>query len=182
MRTDASISLIPIGGNLSMVAGAGASIPSTNVIDLMGSGVGTPPPNIIGNTTLFGTDFGIGAIKTQLAVATGVAFTTGNAATLNIEFQGAPDTGAGGNYQPGTWQTFVETGPMTAAQLAAGTVIARFDWPPAFPVNEKPRYMRLLFVIASGTAFTAGTIAYAIPVDVRDDYGAKFASNNFVVH
>jgi hypothetical protein len=181
MRTDASISLVPIGTNLSMVAAAGASIPSPNTIDLMGSGVGTPPPNIIGNTTLFGTDLGIGAVKTQLAVATGTAFTTADSCTLNVQFQGAPDTGAAGGYQPGTWQTFVETGPLTAAQLTAQTVIARFDWPPAFPANERPRYMRLLFVTPSGDVFTAGTIAYAIPVDVRDDYSAKYQPSNFSV-
>lgn len=177
MRVDASLAFIPIGGNLSMVGGTGATFQS-NTIDLLGSGVGTAPQNIIGTASVFGTDFGIGAIKIQLQVAVGTAFTTGGTCTLNVQMQGAPDNGA---YQPGTWQTFVETGTMTAAQLAANTVIARFDWPPAFPANEKPRFMRLNFVTPSGQQFSAGTIAYAVPVDVRDDYGAKYAYKNFTV-
>ena len=180
MRTDASISFLPIGSNLSLVGATGASFPS-NVIDLMGSGVGTAPPNIFGNATVFGTDFGIGAIKVQMDIATGTAFTTGGSCTLNVQMQGAPDTGAGGNYQPGTWQTFVESGTLTAAQLTAQTVIARFDWPPAFPANLKPRFMRLLFVTPAGQSFSAGTIAFAIPTMVRDDYAAKFQPKNYSV-
>jgi hypothetical protein len=181
MRTDASLALVPIGGNLSIVGATGASFPS-QVIDLMGSGVGTAPPNIFGNATTFGTDLGIGAVKVQLDVAVGTTFTTADSCTLNVQMQGAPDTGAAGGYQPGTWQTFVESGQLTAAQLTAGTTIARFDWPPAFPANERPRFMRLLFVTPTGEQFTAGTIAFAIPTMVRDDYAAKFQPSNYAVH
>ena len=117
-RIDASLSLVPIGGNLSFVGAAGASFAST-VLDLLGQGVGTAPQNIIGNASVFGTDFGIGAIKEQLLVSVGTAAVTADACTLNCQFQGAEDTGSAGSYLPGAWQTFVETGPITAAQLTA---------------------------------------------------------------
>lgn len=180
-RIDASLSLVPIGGNLSFVGAAGASFAST-VLDLLGQGVGTAPQNIIGNASVFGTDFGIGAIKEQLLVSVGTAAATADACTLNCQFQGAEDTGSAGSYLPGAWQTFVETGPITAAQLTAAQIIARFDWPPAFPANFQPRYMRLNFTTPAGLLFTAGTIAFALVTDVRDDYAIKYASANYVVH
>ena len=181
MRTDATISFLPIGSNLSMVGATGATFYS-NIIDLIGAGSGTAPANIIGSTTTFGTDLGIGGVKVQMDIATGTAFATGGTATLNVQMQGAPDTGSAGGYLPGTWQTLVESGTLTAAQLTAQTVIARFDWPPAFPANLRPRFMRLAFVTPSGQSFTAGTIAFAIPTMVRDDYAAKYQPSNFVVH
>lgn len=180
MRLDASIAFVPVGGALSLVAGAGVAVQS-NVIDLMGVGVGVAPPNIIGNATVWGTDFGIGMDKIQLLVSVGTAFTTGTAATLNVQLQGAPDAGTP-TYQPGTWQTFVETGTLTAAQLAANTIIARFDWPPAVPVSARPRFMRLNFVVPSATDFTAGTIQFALPTPARDDYAIKYQNSNYAVH
>lgn len=184
MLVDSSLAFVPIGAPLSMVGGAGVSFVS-NVIDLMGVGVGIAPPNIFGSGnpgTLWGTDFGIGKFKMELAVAVGTAFVTATSATLNVQFQGAPDTAT--TYQPGTWQTFVETGTLTAAQLTANAIIARFDWPPAFPVTEsgeRPRYVRLNFSIPSAEDFTAGTIAYALTVPARDDWAIKFQNKNFGV-
>lgn len=179
MRIDASIAFIPVGTNLSMVAGAGVSIVS-NVLDLMGVGVGVAPPNIFGQSTVWGTDFGIGAFKMLLQVAVGTAFTTATAATLNVQFQGAPDAGTP-TYQPGTWTTYMETGAIAAASLTAGQIIARMDWPPAFPSSARPRFARLNFSIPAATDFTAGTIAHALIVPARDDYAIKFQPNNFVV-
>ena len=114
--------------------------------------------------------------KMQLQVVVGTAFTTSTAATLDVYFQGAPDNGSA---QPGTWQVFQATGPLTAAQLTAGQIIARMDWPPSFPANEAPRFVRLLGVVPSGTDFTAGTISYAIIVPARDDTGQKYAQRNY---
>lgn len=184
MRLDSSLAFVPVGSPLSLVGGAGVSFVS-QVIDLMGVGVGIAPPNIFGSgypSTLWGTDFGIGGKKVQLEVAVGTAFTTATACTLNVQLQGAPDTAT--TYQPGTWQTFVETGPITAAQLTANATIARFDWPPAFPVTEagsRPRYVRLNFGILAAADFTAGTIAFAIPTMVRDDWAIKFQNKNYGV-
>lgn len=180
MIHDNLLDFVPIGTNLSLVAAAGVSVPSSNVIDILGSGVGTAPMNIIGNVTVFGEDSGIGGNVPNINIVIGTAVTTGDACTLNVAFQGAPDLGAGGGYQPGTWQTFNETGPMTAAQLTAGTVI-RLDWFPAFPPNEAPRYLRLLFQGPATLDFTAGTIASAIVTMVRDDWAAKYAAKNFSV-
>jgi hypothetical protein len=199
MRLDAQLSFVPIGSSFSLVGAAGIGFASPTTIDLLGQGVGTAPLNIIGDTLTtgfnsgnFGTDLGIGRYKPMTEVIIGSTFTTANGATLNVQFQGATDTGATGNYQPGTWQTFVETGTLTAAQLilpaglgsgvvTASPVIARFDFPPSFPPGFSPRYLRLFFSIATGTNFTAGTIAAAIVTTVRDDLAQKYAAKNFIV-
>jgi hypothetical protein len=178
MLTDALLAFVPIGSPLSLVGGAGVALPSA-VIDLLGAGVGVAPPNIIGNATLFGTDAGIGLVRPQLNCVIGTAPTTSNAATLNLAFQAAPDTA--GTHQPGTWQTLVETGYMTIAQLAANTVFARFDFPPAFPANLNPRYLRLLAQPLTATNFTAGTISSALVVMARDDQSNKYQAANYVV-
>jgi len=180
MITDAQLAFVPIGSPLSCVGATGASFAS-GTVDLLGQGVGTAPAGIIGNATVFGSDPGIGGTRPQLDVAVGTAFVSGDSATLNCEVQYAPDSGVSGGYQPGTWQTVAETGPLTAAQLVANQIIARYDFPPAFPANARPRYMRLLFTTPTGTQFSAGTIAYAITVLVRDDQANKFQPGNFVV-
>ena len=186
MILDALLNFVPIGGNLSLVAGAGVAIPSTNVIDILGLGVGVAPSErIIGTPAsgVFGSDTGLGMDKPQVQVNIGTTPTAGTGTpTLNVAFQGAPDTGAGGGYLPGAWQTLVESGPYTVAQLAAAVgnyPIARFDWPPAFPPGLQPRYLRLLFSPAAATAFGAGMIASAIVTMVRDDWSEKYAARNF---
>lgn len=184
MLNDALLTLVPFvsgGTGLSLVAGAGVPIPSPGIIDLIGDGPGTPPTNTFGNSALFGSDVGIGGKRPQLDVVIGTGLVTGNGATLNCALQIAPDTGAGGGYLPGTWQTIVETGPLTAAQCVAGTVIARFDFMPAFPANLRPRFMRLLFETPAGEDFSAGSIAYANITMVRDDQANKFAPRNYTV-
>jgi hypothetical protein len=180
MLMDALLSFLPQGSNLSLVGATGATFPS-NVIDLLGSGVGTAPANIIGTqNATFGSDTGVGDQRPLVLVVVGTAFTTSDACTLTVQFQGAPDSGAGGGYQPGTWQTFEQSATMTAAQLTAQQDI-RMDWPAAFPDNEQPRFLRLLFTTPTGEQFTAGTISYAIVTMARDDQSNKFASKNFNV-
>ena len=66
MRLDSQLSFIPLGAPVSLVQGTGVSIPSTNIIDLLGQGVGTAPQNIIGNATVFGADVGIGTWRPEL--------------------------------------------------------------------------------------------------------------------
>ena len=171
MLLDAQLAFVAIGSPLSLVAGAGVNIPSPGIIDLLGLGVGVAPSErIIGNRTVFGEDSGIGAVKPQVQVNIGTALVAVGGSTLNIAFQGAVDQGAAGAYQPGTWQTLIETGPLTAAQLIASAICARFDWPPAFPVSFQPRYLRLLFSPSAAGSFSAGTVSSAIVTMVRDDW------------
>lgn len=179
MRTDALLSFVPYGAPLSIVGGSGELFTS-NVVDLLGAGVGVAPPNIIGNTTVFGEDPGIGTLRPEIAAVVGTAFATSDSATLNTMLQYAPDQGAAGGYQPGTWQTVAETGYLTAAQLTAQTYLARFPFLPAFPANANPRFLRLAFQVLASTAFTAGTIAYALVTTGRDDQANKYLPNNYV--
>ncbi len=174
MELDGLLQFVPYGSPLSIVLSSGAGVAS-NVIDLAGAGVGVAPPNDFGTSSVFGTDLGIGRQKTQLLCTVGTAFATSTSSTLNIQFQAAVDTGSGGNYQPGTWNTLVETGYMAAANLGAGKTVARFDYPPSFPFGTLPRFLRLYFQTLTATSFTAGTIAFAMPVTLRDDviFGAK---------
>jgi len=183
MRTDALVSFVLPFAPLSLVAGAGINIPSA-VLDLLGQGVGMAPGNIIGNVynNQFGTDFGIGGDRVMLDIVIGTGLVTGDSCTLNLAVQAAADTGATGSYAPGTWQTLVETGPLTAAQCVAQTRIARFDWPPSFPETmPPPRYVRLLAQVPSGLNFTAGTIAFALATSGRDDYTIRYAARNYAV-
>ena len=183
MITDALLAFVGIGGNLSLVGGAGVAIPSPLTYDFLGLGVGVAPTERIwGNPTVFGQAdaMGVGNQRPELNVTVGTAFATANAATLNVALQGAIDTGAAGGYLPGTWNTFAETGVIAVANLTANTVIARFPWLPPFPANLRPRYLRLLFSIATAN-MTAGTIASAIVTLVRDDQFNKWAAKNFTV-
>jgi hypothetical protein len=111
----------------------------------------------------------------------GTALVAVAAATLNAKLQAAADLGAAGNYQPDAWKTLAETGPLTAAQLAANTVFARFPWLPVFPATLRPRFLRLLFSPSAGGSFTAGTVACALVTFVRDDQANKQAAKNFSV-
>jgi len=181
MILDAQLAFIPIGSALSCVGAAGVNFQS-NTLDLLGAGVGVAPPAIIGNVSLFGYDPGIGGKRPQLVVNVGTAFTAGaGTPTLNVQVQYAPDTGAAGNYQPGTWQTVEETGTLTVAQLTAGQTIARFEVPPAFPANLRPRFARLNFAVPAATSFATGTIANALVRMVRDDFANKYGAKNFTV-
>ena len=178
MRLDSQLFFIAPGAPLSIVAAAGVDTPS-DVIDMFGLGVGVPiTTNIIGTPAIWGSDFGIGVRKVQIECVVGTTITTADSATLNAAMQLAEDDTTG---NPGTWQTVVETGELTAAQLPTGTVFARFDWPPVFPVTLRPRFARLLFQVPAGLVFTAGTIAYAIGVASRDDQSNRQAAKNFVV-
>src|SRR5258708_5490332 len=183
MRLDTQVQFVSLGAPLSLVGGAGINIPSAQIIDFMGVGVGVAPPNIIGNVALFGADLGIGDMggSPKMFCTVGTAFATANGATLNLAIQLAADLGAAGNYQPGAWQTVVETGALTAAQLAANTVFARFDWPPAFPTTLRPRFARLLGQLPAAANFTAGTISFAGLTYVRDDQANKLAASNYKV-
>lgn len=152
-------------------------------IDLLGQGVGTAPANIIGQATLFGMDPGSGLLKPFVRANVGTAFTTSTSATLQLALQYAPDTGVGGSYQPGTWQTIVRSGDITAAQLTAAAILPKLEFEPTFPFNVRPRFIRLLGTVnptASGI-FTAGTIAFAGVLLGADEFAQKLATRNYAV-
>lgn len=182
MRLDSQLAFVPLGSPLSLVGSTGATFASS-VIDLTGAGSGNAPPNIIGNVSLFGQDPGVGdgLLVPKLIVAIGTALVTADSCTLQAALQAAPDTGSGGGYVPGSWQTLIESAAISAAQGVAGAIIARFDWPPVFPATLRPRFFRLLFSTPSGEQFSAGTIAYAYVTSVRDDQANAQAANNYVV-
>jgi hypothetical protein len=178
MRLDSQLAFVP--SSLSMVAAAGVDVPSTNVIDFLGSGVGTDPSNIIGTPTLFAEDPGVGGGFTvpTLQVTTGTAFTTGTAATLNVAIQYAADDGTG---NPSTWYTAAETGEIPVANLGrrSGDRAARHAADAAAARHGRALHARLLFQIPAGVFFTAGTIAYAGIVPVRDDQANKSGGQEF---
>lgn len=181
MRTDATLSFVPLGGNLSLVAAVGVDIPSTNVIDLLGEGVGTTVTNITGTATLAGQadGMGVGSIRPEINVTVGTALVADTGTPLlNVQLQAAADDGAG---SPDTWQTIGESGDLTVAQCAANTVIARLPFLPPFPQNLRPRFLRLNFAIPTGTNFSAGTIASALVVPSRDDQFNRQAARNYTV-
>lgn len=179
MITDALANFIAPGSPLSLIGGAGVAIPSS-IYDILGVGVGVAPQGIIGTRTLFGEDLGVGE-SPLLDVVMGIAAATANGATLNVQFQGAVDTGAAGGYQPGAWITLVETGALAVANLTAGAVIARFPFAMAVPANVLPRFLRLNFAPLAATNLSAGTIAFATVTKVRDDWTMKYAARNYSV-
>lgn len=183
MLIDALTAFVAAGAPAqSLVAGAGVAIPIGNPFDLMGSGVGTAPPNIIGNASLFGMEPGAGLIKLRLRTIIGVAATTSTSATLNLQLQYAPDTGAGGNYQPGTWTTIVETGALAASVLTVNTPLPELELEPAFlTAAPRPRFVRANAVIASATSFTAGTISFCGLLVGDDVFSGKQAARNYTV-
>jgi hypothetical protein len=179
MITDSAVNFVPPGSPLSLVGAAGVAI-SSAIYDILGVGVGVAPQGIIGTRTLFGEDLGVGE-SPLLDVVMGIAAATANAATLNVQFQGAVDTGAAGGYLPGAWITLVETGPLAAAALTAGAVIARFPFAMAVPPGTLPRFLRLNFALLAATNFSAGSIAFATVTKVRDDWTVGYAAKGFVV-
>ena len=74
MLIDSLVSFVPPGSTLSMVGAAGVGLPS-NVIDLLGVGQGVAPPNIIGNTSTFGSDPGIDWPRAQAQISVVTALT-----------------------------------------------------------------------------------------------------------
>lgn len=189
MITDALVAFVPIGGNLSLVTGAGIPIPS-NIIDLLTVGVGQPPPNIIGNAAVFGEDAGVGGVRPELNISIGVGLTGAVGQQLKVALQAAIDLGAAGNYQPGPWTDIASQDGINLANISggatAGSVVARFPFLPTMPAGLRPRFLRLLFSPMTASAlpsgsFTAGTISSALVTMVRDDLANKYAARNYAV-
>src|SRR5438445_217254 len=123
---------------------------STNIIDLLNP-----------------RDLGIGddpALKLAIFVTT--AFTAAGAATLVVQFQGAPDNGSGA---PGAYVTYAESRAYALADLAVGKKLLPIDVPHRDPslVVTFPRFYQLNYVVATGP-MTAGAIVAGIVIDRQD--------------
>ena len=180
MLKDALLEFVPSSGAAeTLVGAAGAEITFTRIIDLLGSGSGTAPVNIIGNATLFGYDPGIGRTAPEVQITIGTALTTATAATARFTLQYAPDAGSP-TYLPGTWEVAVASAAYPVSELTAGTVV-RFAMPVTPPATPTPRFMQLTMQVPAATNMTAGTVSWAGIIFARDDQANKFAARNFVV-
>jgi hypothetical protein len=156
--------------NNSSLAIAAGSQASAQIIDLMGGGVGTAPVNYFGvQDAVAGEDIGIGdgVSPPVLVVIVGTTFTSGGAGTLQVQLQASVDSGTPG-YTPSAWKTLLMTDTLPLSVLTAGTKIAECTWPPRYPGQAMPRFLRLNYVVGTAT-MTAGTIAFAAINTGRDD-------------
>lgn len=168
-----------VSSSLSLVAAAGVDVP-TNPIDLFGDGVGVTVQNIWGNSTLpFSPDArGVGSPLPLIDILIGTTpvDSTGTP-TLTVELQGAEDNGSG---SPGSYQTYIATAALSTSQIPTGTRI-RMPFAPPFPINDRPRFLRLNFNIPAGTNYSAGTILSANVVFPRDDMFSLQQPRNYTV-
>ena len=132
----------------------------SNVIDI-GVTSGVPSSAAGGGAR----DLGIGddpALK--LLITTPVAATSGGSATVQVELDGAPDSGTG---TPGAYTIMWQSQAIGYASLTAGAAIGNIDVPRPVPGQPIPRFFRLRFIVATAT-ITAGTIEAAIVLDRFD--------------
>jgi hypothetical protein len=149
MLIDKLNELDPAGSTMStLIVGNNAS---TNVIDL-GMAVGIPGSGAGGGARDIGVNTGGLGPMLKLMFQVLTAATSGGSPTLNIQVQGAPDSGSG---TPGSYTTYAESSPIPLASLFAG---ARFDLDLPRPLQgvPMPRFLRLNYVVASAV-FTGGT-------------------------
>jgi len=112
-----------------------------------------------------------GAVTDQLMLLCEVvaAFASGGSATLQVQFQTAPDNGAGA---PGTWQILAQSDAIPVASLGQG-----YKFLPGELPGGTLRFLRLAYVI--GTAvMTAGTLKAALvpSLDVQPVYPRGYAA------
>lgn len=160
--------------------------PSTNVIDLQGGlaiNAGIDAATGLAKTNLaedIGRGDGVAIPKVACFVTT--AGVSAGGATLQVQLQGAADTGAsepGGT--PDTYTTYAETpaAAYVAADLIAGRKIAAFDWPQVPSGKVLPRYLRLNYVIGTST-FSALKVFAGIVLQRQDNNVGDYPEN-FVV-
>lgn len=184
MQIDQQLTFVGLGAAaVSLVGAAGAAIQIGSTLDLLGVGVGVAPPGVIGNpfNGFYGVDPGPGMLKPTFSGRIGTALATSNAATAEYVLQVAPDTGAAGGYQPGTWEDWVTTGTRAVSDFAANGKV-RMDLGPAPNNTPAPRFVRLLQRVPAATNLSAGTMTFAGFVMADDDLGnAQNAPQNYAV-
>jgi hypothetical protein len=128
-------------------------IASTNIIDL---GVAR--------------DIG-GAVTDQLMFLCEVvaAFTSGGSATLQVQFQTAPDNGSGA---PGAWAILSQSDAIPVAALVQG-----YKFLPGELPGGTQRFVRLNYVVGTA-AMTAGTLKAALvpSLDVQPVYPRAYVA------
>jgi len=154
--------------NLAQVVG---SYVSTNIIDLHLVGI---PVLASGQGA---RDMGIGddpAMKILVQVTT--AFTSGGAATLAVQLQGATDNGSGAPAAFSTWWVSPTYALATIAVVGARLMDMDMPRPPAG--IAVPRFLQLTYVIAGATT-TAGNVSSYLVLDRHDQM--YNATNNAIL-
>ena len=135
------------------------SVPSTNVIDLVGAGLIPSATSAVRPGIDIGGGGGGGAVP-SIYVLVNTTFTAAGGATLNAAIQAAPDDGTNTN-TPGAYSTYAETGAIALSNLVAGNVIWSIPLPRVLPLpttqTSRPRFLRMNYTVASGP-FTAGAL------------------------
>jgi hypothetical protein len=112
-----------------------------------------------------------GAVTDQLMLLCEVAtaFASGGAATLQVQFQTAPDNGSG---SPGSWSTLAQSDAIPVASLVQG-----YKFLPGELPGGTQRFIRLNYVIGTA-AMTAGTLkAGLVPsLDVQPVYPRAYTA------
>jgi hypothetical protein len=96
-----------------------------------------------------------GAVTDQLMFLCEVvaAFTSGGSATLQVQFQTAPDNGSGA---PGAWVTLSQSDAIAVAALVQGYKFLQGELP-----GPTQRFLRLNYVVGTA-AMTAGALKAAL--------------------
>lgn len=115
-------------------------------------------------------DLGIGTPGLKFAIYVGTAFTTTNAATLTVQFQGSTDNS--------TFTTYLETNAIAVAALVANAKIP-LNWGHRNTGAALGRYVRLNYVVGTGV-FSAGTLSALAVID-RDDWSEGLYPNGYTV-
>ena len=148
--------------NVGQVIGTYAS---SNIIDLYLLNGWAPGANGILPANAGARDMGIGdtpALKIFAAMV--AAFVSAGGGTLQVHFQGAPDDGTG---NPGTYVTYVSSPIYAVAALTAGARLLDIDWPRPPAGVVMPRFVRLLYQVATANA-TLGTVNAYVVLDRQD--------------
>ena len=134
-------------------------------------------PTTIGSTASANIiDLGIardigGAVTDQLMLLCEVttAFTSGGGATLQVQFQTAPDNGSG---SPGTWSTLAQSDLIPVASLVQG-----YKYLPGELPGGTQRFVRLNYVIGTA-AMTGGVLRAALvpSLDQQPSYARAYVA------
>ena len=112
-----------------------------------------------------------GAVTDQLMLLCQVAtaFTSGGSATLQVQFQTAPDNGSGA---PGSWSTLAQSDAIPVASLVQG-----YKFLPGEVPGGMLRFIRLNYVIATAV-MTGGVLkASLVPsLDLQPAYARAYVA------
>ncbi len=112
-----------------------------------------------------------GAVTDQLMLLCEVvtAFTSGGSATLQVQFQTAPDNGSGA---PGSWSTPAQSDAVALASLVQG-----YKFLPGELPGPTQRFLRLNYVVGTA-AMTGGVLKAALvpSLDVQPVYARGYAA------